>query len=100
MIQIVMAKSTNGNDMLRTIKTKGRKAIDITDASEIYLVGIKINNQIINTISVETGEIPKRTPAPVAIPFPPLKRKNTVHICPAMTEKPIIALSQSKSTAE
>jgi hypothetical protein len=73
----------------------GKLKAAMTEASEMILKIIKIISQM-KTVSAKTcarPEIlkarPKSTPRVVATPFPPLKLRNIVQLCPNIHPKPI-----------
>ena len=66
------------------------KAINAAnELTDTVLVNTKTTDQAAKTIKKRSGKAPHKTPAPVAIPFPPLRPKKGVNTCPAMAPVPI-----------
>ena len=63
-------------------------AEEMTDASDTILLKIKITSHAHSPTRSNFGHAPSKTPALVAIPLPPLKRRNTVQLCPTTAKNP------------
>lgn len=78
----------NHSLVLEKYEMGGKNAEDIKEERETYLKRNKIIRKIIKQIRAGIGEIFKKTPKEVAIPFPPLKPKKGVKQCPSTAITP------------
>ena len=77
------AANPNSTNSVGSSKMKakiGVAAAAIIDATETYLVAMKIASQIKKTIAVTFGIIIAITPKPVATPLPPRSFKNMLNV--------------------
>ena len=75
-------------DSLKKYKKIGSDIAAVIEPSATYFVIKRTTKKTIKEKMADNGDNPKKTPHPVATPFPPLNFKNGVQICPATAQKP------------
>ena len=104
-IAINAPKTVNVVFCLAATANTGSESAAIIDARDIIRQIKKTIAKRASAIAVGIGNRPKKTPADVATPLPPLKLRKIVHMCPAMAQTatairtPALSLKKWRATS-